>query len=151
LQIRLRIPITIEQDNDVGRHEIDTQTTRTSREQKDELVASRLVVFVNGPCSRIVIGATVDTAVFETPEQTIVLQNIQHATHLREDEDSRALFFHVLEELVENDHLAGIVNQVFVRGVGWSGFLSDREELVVTLLQSGKVHTAPSKTEGEAK
>ena len=41
-------------------------------------------------------------------EQAVVLENIEHTTHLAEDEDTRALRLHVLEQLVENDHLSSI-------------------------------------------
>ena len=63
LQIRLRVPITVVQDDDVGGGQIDTETTGTRREQEDELVAVGLVVLVDG-CDTVVMGcSTVDTAV----------------------------------------------------------------------------------------
>ena len=55
-------------------------------------------------------------------EQAVILENVEHSTHLTENKDTRALRLHVLEELVQNDHLARILNQMLVSGVGWPGF-----------------------------
>ena len=62
-------------------------------------------------------GRTVST------EQAVVLENIEHTTHLTEDEDTGSLLFHRFEEFIQNDHLAGIVDEMFIRGVGRAGFL----------------------------
>jgi len=48
-----------------------------------------------------------------TPEQTKVLENVQNPTHLAEDENARTLDFHP-RQLVEDNHLSGILDQVFV-------------------------------------
>lgn len=64
LQVGLRIPIAVKQDHNVGGDQVDTQSSGTRRQQEDELVAAWLVVFVDGSRSRIVIGTSVDSAVF---------------------------------------------------------------------------------------
>jgi hypothetical protein len=43
-------------------------------------------------------------------EKTVILHNIKHAAHLAEDEHARALLLHRLEEFVEDEHLAGVVD-----------------------------------------
>lgn len=55
-------------------------------------------------------------------ELTVVLQNIQHSAHLREDQHPRSLRLHRLEQLVQDHHLAGIIDEVFVGSEGWSRF-----------------------------
>ena len=60
-------------------------------------------------------------------EQAVVLENIEHTTHLAEDEDTRALRLHVLEQLVENDHLARVLDEMLIGGVRRSWFCSVKE------------------------
>ena len=64
-----------------------------------------------------------DTIHTVTAEQAVVFQNIEHAAHLREYEDARALFLHVLEQLVQYHHLARVLNKVLIRRVWRSRFL----------------------------
>ena len=66
LQVGLRIPVAVVQDDDVCGREIDTKTTRTSRQQKDELVAVGLVVLIDGDDTVVMRRASVDAAVFYT-------------------------------------------------------------------------------------
>lgn len=47
-------------------------------------------------------------------EHHVVLKDVEHAAHLREDEDARAFGLHRGKELVKNDHLAGVVDDVLV-------------------------------------
>ena len=56
-------------------------------------------------------------------ELTVVLENVQYPTHLRKDEYTRPLGFHRFQKFVENHHFTGIVNQMFVGGERWTGFL----------------------------
>jgi hypothetical protein len=57
-------------------------------------------------------------------EETVVLHDVEHTAHLAEDENSRALLAHGLEELVKDNHLATVLYEMLVRGVWWSRFLS---------------------------
>jgi hypothetical protein len=62
---------------------------------------------------------------------TIVLQDVKHPAHLAKDEYARALFFHTPQKLVEDDHLARIMDQVLVGSVRWT-WLCAIEEVRVT-------------------
>ena len=57
------------------------------------------------------------------PKQTIILQDIQNPAHLTEYQHPRALLLHRREELVQDDHLARVLDQVLVGHVRWAGFL----------------------------
>ena len=57
------------------------------------------------------------------PEQTIVLQNVQNATHLAEYQYPRTLLLHRCEELVKDDHLPRVLDEVLISCVWWAGFL----------------------------
>ena len=64
LQIGLGIPITVKQDDDVGCDEVDTETTGSGREQENKLFTLWRIVVVDGRNTGLVIGTTIDTAVF---------------------------------------------------------------------------------------
>jgi hypothetical protein len=144
-------PVAIEQNDDVGGDQVDTKPTRSSRQQEGELLRTRSVVLVDSRDSIFVSGPSIDSAVFCTrnrrkvvssrlilrqreekigregrgrtvvPEHHVVLEDIENSAHLREDEDSRALCLHRREELVEDDHLSGVVDDVLVGRVRGSG------------------------------
>ena len=57
------VPITIIQDNDVCRRQIDTETAGTSCQQENELLASRPVVLVDSSNAVLVTGTSVNPAV----------------------------------------------------------------------------------------
>lgn len=62
-----------------------------------------------------------------SPEHAIIFENIEHTAHLTEDQDARSFLLHRLEKLVEDDHLAGVVDQMLVSGVRRAGFLCKRQ------------------------
>lgn len=53
-------------------------------------------------------------------EHHVVFKNVKHPTHLGEDEDSRTFGLHGSKKLVEDDHLASIVDDVLISRVRWS-------------------------------
>jgi hypothetical protein len=57
------------------------------------------------------------------PKQTKNLQDIQNPAHLTEYQHPRALLLDSREELVQDDHLARVVDQVLVGRVRSAGFL----------------------------
>ena len=63
LQVGLRVPVTVIQNDNVGGCEVDTQTTSASREQEDELLAVWLVVLVDSDNTVFVGSPTIDTTV----------------------------------------------------------------------------------------
>lgn len=63
LQIHLRVPITVVQDNNIGRDQVDTQTTSSCRQQEDKLVTVGFVVLVNTLDTVLMRSVSVDTAV----------------------------------------------------------------------------------------
>lgn len=63
LQVSLRIPVAIEEDDNVRRSQIDAETASARRQEEDELAGAFLVVFVDRGNPVLVLGATVDSAV----------------------------------------------------------------------------------------
>lgn len=56
-------------------------------------------------------------------EQAVVFENVQHTTHLTENEYAGTFRLHASEKFVKNDQLARVFNKVFVSGVGRPRFL----------------------------
>ena len=59
----------------------------------------------------------------ESPEKTIVLKDVQHPTHLTEDENARAFLMHGLKQLVQDDHFPTVIDQMLVSCVRRARFL----------------------------
>lgn len=64
---RQHIPITVEEYDNIGRSQVDTETTSTGGKQEDELLRVGLVVGVNSRHSIFVSGLTIESAVFCRP------------------------------------------------------------------------------------
>lgn len=67
-------------------------------------------------------------------EHHVVFEDVENSTHLRENENSGALGLHRCEQLVEDDHLSGVVDNVLVGRVGRSRLGSVEEVGVVAAL-----------------
>jgi hypothetical protein len=64
LQIGLRVPIRIKQNDNIGSDQIDTQSTSSSCQEEDKLLAAWSIIVIDGGNSGFVIGSTIDSAVF---------------------------------------------------------------------------------------
>ena len=79
-------------------------------------------------------GGAIDPAVPVVAKDAVILEDVEDATHLREDQDATALMLHANEELIQHDHLAGVENQVLIRGVGGAWLRSiEQVRMVATL------------------
>lgn len=58
-----------------------------------------------------------------TSELAVIFQDIQYSTHLGEDQDPGSFGLHRFEQLIEDNHFTGIVDEVLVSGERWSRFL----------------------------
>lgn len=58
---------------------------------------------------------------YRAPVQAVVLQHVQHARHLAEDEHARVALLQLGQQLVQQHHLAAVLNQVLACEVGGTG------------------------------
>jgi len=65
-----------------------------------------------------VCSLSIQPAVWELFPETVVLQDVQHACHLAEDEYTGTLLMQSRKKLLQNTHLAAVLDQVSVGGVG---------------------------------
>lgn len=56
-------PVRVKEHHNVGRDEVDTQTTRTSREEEDKFLAARSIVVVDGGDTVLVRRVAINAAV----------------------------------------------------------------------------------------
>ena len=59
-------------------------------------------------------SVSVQSEVIVLSPEAVVLQDIQHSSHLAEDKHSRALLFQLREKLVQHTHLTTVVDKVSV-------------------------------------
>ena len=69
LQVSLRVPVRVVQDDNVSSGEVDAEAPSTGRKQEDELLRVGLVVFVDRDDTVLVRSASVDPAVLYLPRQ----------------------------------------------------------------------------------
>uniref|UniRef100_A0AAG5DLD8 Uncharacterized protein n=1 Tax=Anopheles atroparvus TaxID=41427 RepID=A0AAG5DLD8_ANOAO len=114
LQVHLRVPVGVIDDDHVGRGQVDAQPAGTRRQHEDELGAVLRVVVGDHVRAVLVRRLAIEPAVLVAAPVAKVLQDVQHARHLAEDEYARVLLLQLPEQLVEHHHLAGVLQQVVV-------------------------------------
>ena len=58
------LPVTVVQNDDVGRGKVDAQTTSTRCQQEDKFLATRFVILVNRGNTILVSSTTVNSTIF---------------------------------------------------------------------------------------
>mmetsp|Transcript_19465 Transcript_19465/g.73536 ORF Transcript_19465/g.73536 Transcript_19465/m.73536 type:complete len:338 (-) Transcript_19465:1450-2463(-) len=104
LHVILRVPVRVVDDHGVRRREIDPDAARPGAEQEDEGILSG-VEAVDGLLPVVSRDRPVEALTAEAAMPTEVLQEIQHADHLAEDEHLVALPLQLGEKLVHQHHL----------------------------------------------
>ena len=138
LKIHLRVPIRVEQDDNISGGQVDAQTSGSSGKHEKEFLTARSVEFRDLSMSILVRRASVQTTVLNksiqlcdeihqfssfheniscgnyivSPPERVVFENVEHASHLAENEDTRSLGLQFRQQLVENHHFAAVVDLV---------------------------------------
>jgi len=152
LQIDLRVPVAVVEDDNVGRGQVDAKAASSSCEQKHKLkraffsfhlnlfswetyfAGAWTVVVVNLGCARLVVGLAVDAAILVATEVEVIFQQVENTAHLGEEEDTRAVGLELCQEEVQHHHLARGLDQVLVRRVRRAGLNAIKEVRVVAAL-----------------
>mmetsp|Transcript_8505 Transcript_8505/g.28977 ORF Transcript_8505/g.28977 Transcript_8505/m.28977 type:complete len:798 (+) Transcript_8505:345-2738(+) len=123
LEVRLGVPVRVVEDHRVRRLEVDAEAPGARGEEEDKLVRALLVEGVDGVLALLAARVAVDAAVGELLGVAVVLEDVQHAGHLGEDEHAvAALGAEPHHDAVEEHHLArglhdGLVDAILTRGV----------------------------------
>ena len=107
LHIVLWVPIAIKNDNGISDLKIDAEATGTRAKEEDETIRA-------GPAEAVYCGLAVSTAdpSVEALEgvaavREVILEDVEDADHLGEDEDLMAVGLEPGEELIDEDKLSG--------------------------------------------
>ena len=84
LNVILRVPVTIIDDDCVCRLQVDTKPACSSREQEEEFAAIGRIEAIDAVLSLVVRCVAIDTAVIEVLRDQVVLDDVQHTRHLAE-------------------------------------------------------------------
>mmetsp|Transcript_33192 Transcript_33192/g.105872 ORF Transcript_33192/g.105872 Transcript_33192/m.105872 type:complete len:254 (+) Transcript_33192:346-1107(+) len=105
LQVHVRVPVAVEDDARVCRHEVDAEPARAGREQKDvdRLVRVEVVHRLRPVLRR---HAAVEAAALVAAQGAVLLQDVEHPRHLREDEHLVPILGELRHQPVEQQHLA---------------------------------------------
>jgi len=87
LKIHLRVPVAIIDDHGVCGSEINTESTSSCAQEKDELRGVICRELADLLVARVHIGIAVNAAVLELAEIAVVFEDVEHHGHLREDQD----------------------------------------------------------------
>lgn len=128
LEVHLGVPVTVVEDNCVGCHQIETQTTSSCRDQEDKLVCVWRSVIVNLRLSLIKLSVTIKSAILVVSKPAVVLEDIKHRSETREDKSLTLILVAFLEELVHELHLTTGFYQMVSKF--WSTFFLDTWEKV---------------------
>mmetsp|Transcript_56160 Transcript_56160/g.93276 ORF Transcript_56160/g.93276 Transcript_56160/m.93276 type:complete len:546 (+) Transcript_56160:1406-3043(+) len=113
LQVRLWVPVRVVDDHRVGGHEVDAQPPRTRAEEEEEEVWVG-VEGLDAGLSVLLGDPAIDAAVPEPGGVEVVLQQVQEARHLREDQALVACLLQHGQHLVEQRELAALCDQGLV-------------------------------------
>mmetsp|Transcript_8503 Transcript_8503/g.28955 ORF Transcript_8503/g.28955 Transcript_8503/m.28955 type:complete len:795 (+) Transcript_8503:410-2794(+) len=123
LKVHLGVPVRVVEDHRVRRGQVDAEPPGAGGEEEDELGGARRVEGLHGLVTRVAARAPVDAAVLVLAPKAVVLEDVQHAGHLGEDEHAvAALGAEPHHDAVEEHHLArglhdGLVDAILTRGV----------------------------------
>mmetsp|Transcript_41676 Transcript_41676/g.114833 ORF Transcript_41676/g.114833 Transcript_41676/m.114833 type:complete len:297 (+) Transcript_41676:818-1708(+) len=102
----MRIPVRVKNDARVGRDEVDAQPARARRQQEDINRLVRVEIVHRLPALVVADGAVEPAEAHALPRE-VVLEDVEHARHLREDQDLVVtLGLELAQDAVEQLHLA---------------------------------------------
>ena len=134
LQVSLRVPIRVIQDDSVGGEQVDAQPARASREHEDEDVRAGRVERRHHLLALFSGRAAVEPAVLVATIEAIVFEDVEHLGHGGEDEDAMAALLELPQQLVHHDELARVLDQVLALDERRAGLGAVKQVRVVTHL-----------------
>ena len=106
LQVVLRIPVRVVDDDGVGGGQVDAEAARARTQQEGEAVRVGLGVAIDGLLAQFAADATIDALVREAHLYEVVFEDVEDADHLREDEHLVAARLQLGQQLVDEHELA---------------------------------------------
>mmetsp|Transcript_24575 Transcript_24575/g.48368 ORF Transcript_24575/g.48368 Transcript_24575/m.48368 type:complete len:251 (-) Transcript_24575:1188-1940(-) len=114
LEVHLRVPVGVVQNHNVCRGQVDAQPARSRGQQEHKLLRPFSIERVHHLLPSLRRCASINAAVRQLAVDTVVLQDVQSASHLREDQNSAVLSSQPRQQLVKHQHLATVEDQMLI-------------------------------------
>lgn len=118
LQVDLRVPITVVEDNCVRCHQVQAEAACSRRNQENLLGRARLHELLDLLLTLLQTCVAIQSTVVITTNVAEVFQDVKHRSEAAKNERLVSICDFPLEELVDKDHLACSRDQVLARLVG---------------------------------
>ena len=116
LKVLLRVPVRVEEDDRVGRREVNPLASGARTEEEEPAVFLRVEFFDLDAALVLFDGAVYATAFPVVLERGPIFEDIKCRFELREDEDFMVALEEVWEQAGEKQHFAGGCDEGGVRG-----------------------------------
>ena len=136
LQVHLRIPIRIENDDDVGLMEVDANTAGPRREYEDLLLALGILEVINAEVALVRRRLPVDSTIPIASNPQHVVKNVHELRHLAEDEYLAVFADQLRDQVVEDFELHRGVDNVVSINERWAGLhILEQVRMIAYLLE----------------
>lgn len=103
----------IEYDDCVSRLQVDTQTASPRGQKKREILRVLCIEVRNRFLALLRGDHAVQPLVLISSQRHVIAEDIKHAHHLAEDEDSMTVLSQTSEQFVKKDHLSAAHDETF--------------------------------------
>mmetsp|Transcript_47611 Transcript_47611/g.79829 ORF Transcript_47611/g.79829 Transcript_47611/m.79829 type:complete len:768 (+) Transcript_47611:2909-5212(+) len=114
LQVHLGVPVAVVQDHGVGGRQVDAQAPGAGGQHEEEHGAVGGVEALHALVPLEGAGAPVEAVVRVALPDQVVLHDVQHPRHLAEQQHAVALGLQPRQQLVQDPHLPGVVDDLLV-------------------------------------
>lgn len=134
LEIDLRVPVRVEEDDGVGRLQVEAEAAGARREHEDEVGRVGGIEALEELAAVLGLGAAVEAEVLEAAVDKVVLHDGHQLRHLGEDEHAVASGAELRQDAVEEGELARGADEVLL-GEGGAGLVLEEVRVVADLAQ----------------
>ena len=142
LEVNLRVPVRVIQDDMVRSHQVQAETSCTRGKHENCQVRAWLGELTDVLFSLLQLGGAVKPAELVLSHRAVVFEDVEEASEVREQQDLLPLLLDFLEESVEELEFPAVLNQMLTELVCTVGLNTIEHVWMVaclTKLQIGKV------------
>ena len=112
LEVNLRVPVRVIQDDMVRSHQVQAETSCTRGQHENCQVRAWLGKLTDVLFSLLQLGGAVKPAELVLSHGAVVLEDVEEASEVREQQDLLPLLLNFLEESVEELEFPAVLNQM---------------------------------------
>ncbi|GIX63107.1 NADH-quinone oxidoreductase subunit L [Babesia caballi] len=118
LKVDLGVPVAVVENYHVGGGQVDAEPAGAGRQQEDADLAVGVVEGRNLVVAVLAGSVAVDAEARVAPHATVVLQNVEHASHQGKNQHARVRLEEAVQQLVHHVQLARVLDEVLAERVG---------------------------------